>query len=341
MPRPNHRLVDRRHFLRMASGAAVLPWVAPSRVLASRLEPATFGLCADVHQDVMHDAPERITAFVDDMNARNVDFIAQLGDFCIPKRENQRFLDIFHSFEGPHYHVLGNHDTDDDNLTKTGYTQEMTRAFWGMDSNYYSFVRGGIRFFVLDGNDRNPDADPTEYPRHIGPRQRAWLVRELETTSEPVVLLAHQSAEHHWGLDNGPQMRAILEDVNRQAGWRRVIAWINGHSHIDDVRVIEQIPYIHINSMSYFWLGEQFQNFTYAKHIHAAAPMMEFTAPYRDPVWATVTIDPAAGEIRVEGREGQWSGRSPRDLGYGESPDALRGVSPSVRDLRFAIDLPR
>ena len=332
---------SRRKFLTTAAGAAVVAWRAPSRALASGLEPVTFGLCADVHQDVMHDAPERMTAFISDMNAREVDFVAQLGDFCIPKPENQRFLDIFHSFEGPHYHVLGNHDTDNDNLTKTGYTQDMTRAFWGMESNYYSFVRGGFRFIVLDGNERNPDADPTEYPRHIGPEQRAWLVRELETTSEPVVLLSHQSAEHKWGLDNGAQMRAIVEEVNSDEGWQRVVAWINGHSHIDDMSIIEGIPYIHINSMSYFWLGEQFQNFTYPKHIHAAAPNMEFTAPYRDPVWATVTIDPDAKELQVYGREGQWTGSSPKELGYGRDPDALRGVTPSVTSRRVAIDISR
>lgn len=327
---------SRREFLKAATGVAVVALGVPSRALSAT--PVRFGLCADVHQDVMHDAPERMAAFIRDMNEKKVDFVAQLGDFCVPKPENQHFLDTFHAFEGPHYHVLGNHDTDDDNLTKKGYTQDETRAFWGMKTNHYHFVEGGIRVFVLDGNDRNPEADPSEYPRHIGREQQAWLVAELDRTREPVVVFSHQSAEHHWGLDNGPEMRAILEATNRRAGYRRVVAWINGHSHIDDLSLIEGIPYVHINSMSYYWLGEAFRNFCYPPHIHAAAPMIEFTAPYRDPVWATVTIDPEAMEIRFEGRQGHWAGRSPEELGYGETPEALRGVSPSVADRDVKLD---
>lgn len=80
----------------------------------------------------MHDATERMAVFTRAMNERKATFIAQLGDFCIPKDGNRRFLDTFHSFEGRHYHVLGNHDTDSDNLTKNGSTQEETKAFWGM-----------------------------------------------------------------------------------------------------------------------------------------------------------------------------------------------------------------
>ena len=92
--------VTRRHFLKQtATGAAVLALGAP-RSIASGLEPFTFGLCADVHQDVMPDATERMAVFVRAMNECNATFIAQLGDFCIPKEDNRRFLETFHSFEG-------------------------------------------------------------------------------------------------------------------------------------------------------------------------------------------------------------------------------------------------
>ncbi len=51
-----HEGVTRRDFLKQtATGATVLALGAP-RSIASGLEPFTFGLCADVHQDVMHDA---------------------------------------------------------------------------------------------------------------------------------------------------------------------------------------------------------------------------------------------------------------------------------------------
>lgn len=328
--------VTRRRFLKQsATSAAVLAFGAP-RAIASNLEPFTFGLCADVHQDVMHDASERMSVFVEAMNEREAKFIAQLGDFCIPKEANRQFLDAFHSFEGPHYHVLGNHDTDSDNLTKNGYTQEQTKAFWGMPGNYYSFVEGGIRFIALDGNDRANDWD-TNYPRHVGEPQLQWLAAELARTDEPVVVLSHQGAEHPEGMDNGSAVRAILENANLDAGFDRVLACFSGHHHLNYFAEVEGIPYVQVNSMSYFWVGEECQNFAYAPHIHAANPMLEFTAPYRDPLWTTVTIDPAAGEIHIEGRTSVWAGASPEELGYRSPPARRRGMSPKVDELTLGF----
>lgn len=67
--------------------------------------------------------------------------------------------------------------------------------------------------------------------------------------------------------------------------------------------------------------------------------MLELTAPYRDPVWSTVTIDPEAGEIRVEGRSSEWVGRSPEELGYQSPPARRRGMSPRSDDVRIGIDV--
>ncbi len=46
----------------------------------------------------MHDAPERVKAFVDAMHEAKADFICQLGDFCQPQpagivREDSRFAE--------------------------------------------------------------------------------------------------------------------------------------------------------------------------------------------------------------------------------------------------------
>jgi len=322
--------VTRREFLQRTSLAAV-----GFRTL-SRIEPMTFGLCADVHQDVMHDAPERLSVFVDAMSRRQAAFVAQLGDFCVPKPANRNFLDVFHSFDGPHYHVLGNHDTDDDNLTKKGYVRADTRAFWGMEANYYSFVQGGIRFIALDGNDP-PGTGSTDYPRHVGNQQLAWLERVLETTTEPVIVLSHQGLENEEGLDNGENVRAVLELANERAGSQRVLACFSGHHHLNYAETVKAIPYVQVNSMSYFWVGEDCENFAYAPEIHERHPMLQFTAPYRDPVWTTVTVDPQAQEITVEARVSTWAGESPTGLGYESPPSRRRGLSPATaaRRLRY------
>ena len=87
--------------------------------------PVRFGICADVHKDVMHDADARLKTFINRMNKENVDFIIQLGDFCRPYDYNRGFLGIWNEFKGSRYQVLGNHDTDG------GFTREQTLKFWG------------------------------------------------------------------------------------------------------------------------------------------------------------------------------------------------------------------
>ncbi|MCP3914320.1 MAG: alkaline phosphatase [bacterium] len=293
----------------------------------------TFGLCADVHQDIMHDAVERMNAFVHAMNERKVDFVAQLGDFCTPKEENRRFLETFHSVDGSHHHVRGNHDTDG------GFDAEQVKAFWGIEATTYTFERGGVQFLVLDGNDRHENAD-AGYPRHVGPEQLAWLDAELTAGAGPVVVLSHQSLENPSGVDNAGAVRAVLERANERAGWRRVLACFSGHHHLDAVVEIAGIPYVQVNSMSYYWVGREYKHQSYPQHIHASHPWIEFTMPYRDPLWATVTIDPEADEIRIEGVRSSWVAPTPADLGY--PAEAMKmGIACSVADRTLAIEQPR
>lgn len=43
-----------------------------------------FGICSDVHKDIMHDADERLASFITEASERDLDFIIQLGDFVRP-----------------------------------------------------------------------------------------------------------------------------------------------------------------------------------------------------------------------------------------------------------------
>ena len=322
---------DRRTFLgQAAAGATVLSFTPP--LFAKRgLEPLRFGVCADVHQDVMHDASERLGSFVKAMTKKKADFLVQMGDFCQPIKKNQGFLKVWRSFKGPTYDVLGNHDMDG------GKTRQQTRAFMGMKSGHYTFVKSGYRFIVLDGNDRHKGA-PAGYPRHVGDEQRAWLKKQLDETDEPIVILCHQSLENVRGVDNGPAVRAILEAANKQAGWSRILACFSGHHHLDAVVKIHGIPYVQVNSMSYYWVGGANKHASYPKEIHAAHPWIGHTTPYRDPLWAYVTIDPA-GELRIEGVRSQWVGPSPKELGYKyKSGSGEQSVVPRVSDQIIKVE---
>jgi predicted phosphodiesterase len=289
-----------------------------------------FGVCADVHKDVMHDADERLKVFVDRMNQEKVDFTIQLGDFCRPYAHNDGFMAVWRSFAGPAYHVLGNHDMDG------GFTREQTVAYFKMPAQYYAFDRGGFHFIVLDGNDKT-DPPQSGYARHIGTEQQQWLRRQLEQTDRPIIVFSHQSLEAPGGLENGAAIRKILEDANRAAGKRKVVACFNGHHHIDHSHRVNGIDYIHINSMSYFWMGSDYQHVRYSDQIDKKYPWIKYTVPYRDPLFALVTLE-SDGTIRIEGTQSEWVGPSPWDLGYPKDKDSH--IVPGISNRQLGTKTP-
>ena len=284
-----------------------------------------FGICADVHKDVIHDADRRLKIFVDEMNGREVDFIVQLGDFCRPYEKNRVFMEIWDSFNGPVYHVLGNHDTDG------GFTREQTVEFWRSEGKYYSFDMNGYHFVVLDGNDRHEGA-AQGYPRYIGPEQAAWLKKDLAGTELRTFIFSHQSLEDSGGIENGTEIRRILEEANEQAGFGKVVASFSGHHHTDYHKKIAGIHYIQINSMSYQWVGEKYRYKRFNEEIEKANPWVSYTVPYKEPLYAIVTIR-NEGIFEIEGTRTEYIPPSPSELGYPEQ----QGRSPAIssRTLEF------
>ena len=279
-----------------------------------------FGVCADVHQDIMFDAEQRLTCFINDMNNEKVDFIIQLGDFCLPKEENRTFLKIWNSFKGPKYHILGNHEMD------ISSKQEIM-DFLEMESNYYSFNVKGFHFVVLDPNFYIDSScyipyENSNYYAHgstsgnLPPDQLEWLREDLAATVNPVILFSHQPLSSNDSTKNVYKVRAILEQANEEAGYKKVLACFNGHTHTDDCKEINGIYYIQINSMSYKWLGEDYAcPERYSPEINVKYPSIKYTAPYRDPLYAIIEIHPGSS-IRIKGRESEWISPSPWEIGY-------------------------
>lgn len=267
----------------------------------------TFGVIADVHQDIMHDGVERVSSFTTEMNNQQVDFIMQLGDFCVPNDKNDRFMDAWRAFDGPRYHVLGNHDTDG------GYTREQVVEYYDMPARYYSFDQGGIHVVVLDGNDKGGVS--SGYSRYIAQDQLDWLKKDLAQTESPTIVFIHQPLDNPSGIDNRLEVRLILEQVNTQAGWNKVFAVFAGHAHVDYARQLNGIYYILVNSSSYQWVGGDYEHLSYASEIHEKAPTVKYTCPYKDPIWATVSIDVENDVLTIRGKESEWVGPAPSELG--------------------------
>ena len=324
-----HRLT-RRTFLRRVAPLPLLLAAAPAFGGPRRLR---FGLISDVHQDVMHDGVQRVSAFVADMEASGADFIIQLGDFCQPQPRNAPFLAAWNAFDGRRYHVLGNHDMDG------GAAREKTVAFYGMPARHYTFDAGPMRGIVLDGND--PGGAARGYRRFIAADQQAWLRRELEQTDRPVCLFIHQPLDNSAsGVENGEAVRAILQRAEA-ARPGTVLAVFAGHFHQDYALHAEGIHYVQVNSASYVWLPAAAARETYPPEVHRAHPYLRHVAAYRDPLWALATLDLDRGELVLEGRRSEWVGPDPWERGAPEAQYPRDKNRPAISDRQLALRRPQ
>lgn len=302
-------LSHRRRFLTAASGTLL---TAPGLRLLRADAPADgrirLGLIADVHQDVMPDGVERITAFVTAMQESRAQAIVNLGDFCVPHDRNDRFLAAFDRFIGSKLHVLGNHDTDG------GFKREQTLDYWKSPARHFSRDEHGLHLVVLDGND--PDGKKG-YPCSVNDGQLAWLEKDLAATKAPTVIFIHQpidAFDRH--VRSARKVRAVLAKANVEAGFQKVIAVFSGHAHLDYVKESDGIPHVQINSASYVWVDKKHPNYDAA--IQQRHPSVAATCPYAEPLWATVTFDVEAGRIEIAGRETSWVGPDPWQVGLAE-----------------------
>ncbi len=308
--------MKRRSFIKklgIAGGTVVLPW-SVNTLAQAETKKIRFGLIADVHQDIMHDGEERLQAFMDESNSRELDFIVQLGDFCRPYDYNLSFLNRFNQYKGAKHHVLGNHDTDG------GFTREQAMEFWGMPARYYSYDTGGFHFIILDGNDPNPKPW-SGYNRYINSEQQQWLKEDLAKTNLPTIIFSHQTLENEdGGVANQEEVRAILEEANKKAEGGKVIACICGHHHTDYMTDINGIYYIQINSASYRWVGGDYKQVRYNNAIDEKYPWIKYTIPYEKPLFTFVEINPK-GQLTIESSKTKFVGAGPEEMNMPERPE--------------------
>ncbi|MCD6200964.1 MAG: metallophosphoesterase [Bacteroidales bacterium] len=323
------RFSSRREFIKISgmSVAALFIHVPGRGMLKPHLKKITFGVCADVHKDIQPDADNRLRIFIHQAIKKKVDFIIQLGDFCFPKQKNSGFVKIWNEFNERKYHVLGNHDMDT-------CSKKEIMTFLDIRNSFYSFDTGDFHFVVLDLNFfKNEQGQVVPYQNgnyfsHANTRgtmpagELDWLKKDIEKTNKHTIIFSHQSLVY--SCPNGNDVRAVLEEANQTAGFKKIIACLNGHHHNNVYDVIGDIPYINVNSMSYKWLGNKY---AYAKRYSADImeifPSAKYIAPYKDPLYAIVEL--TSEMMKITGTKSKFIPPSPAELGVPASanPDEM------------------
>jgi len=303
MPTNSRPLPSRRALLR-GGALATATFAIPSALRAelNDRDPVSFGLIADVHIGFVDGAEKRLDAFLAAMKKQAPDGLIQLGDFAYPNKKNQAVVDKLHAAHKQVIHAIGNHELDH------RFTRDDAKRSWGIPHYYYKKEIKSITFLVLDGNDRGSPTYATHggYHSYIGAAQRAWLEKELAAATNPVVIVSHQPLAGQSCIDNSKQILELLAPHKD-----RILVCVNGHSHVDQHLTIDDIHVLHINSASYFWLGGNVR-----------------LATYTDPLFTTLTIDPASGTVTLAEAISDWGSGTPEDAGYFKDGKnkAMRGI---------------
>lgn len=249
-----------------------LPAVAGSRGLNDIRGSRTlrFGVVTDVHyadRDQLNgrfyrDSLAKMRDAIACFNRSDLDFIIELGDLkdiALDKDAGTtlRYLDdiekALQGFNGPVYHVLGNHDMDC--LSKSEFLSHTSNPGSAAGRSFYAFTKRGVRCIVLDAN-YNEDRTPYERGNFdwksawIPDGELQWLEKELSThRRQPTLVFIHQMLDRFsdispsYCVGNADDVVSVLES-NPQ-----VLAVLQGHRHAGHYSERNGIHYITFGGM--------------------------------------------------------------------------------------------
>jgi predicted phosphodiesterase len=271
-PRPGdpNWVITRRIFLKSSvsalAGLTALPLsCAPEGRSGAKRRTARFGIVTDCHYAnadaagtrFYRQSPDKLGECVALMNAEKVDFLIELGDFKDQDRppvEQQTLLylqaieRVFQDFNGPTYHVLGNHDMD--SISKSQFLVGIENTDIDPKRSYYSFDLNALHFVVLDAN---YTTDGSDYDRgnfdwtdaNIPSAELAWLERDLAQAPGSVVVFTHQLLDGVGSvyINNAADVRHLLQTSGK------VLAVFQGHHHSGSYRNIAGIHYYTLKAL--------------------------------------------------------------------------------------------
>ena len=228
---------------------------------------ARFGVITDIHHTNKPDIPSRkysaalrkTASFVKTMNNLRADFIIELGDLvdllAQDKNPIQNLTEVeslLARFDGPRFHVLGNHEFD--NVARNDMLSHIENTGIPAGNTWYSFDNHGIHGVVLDADytvaephrpfDLQDPADPfwNWQDAWIPQDELDWLTADLAASDYPTIVFCHQlfhraDTEDHT-IKNASVVRSIFENDGQ------VLAVFSGHDHRGEIAFINGIHYL-------------------------------------------------------------------------------------------------
>jgi hypothetical protein len=237
------------------SALAADPAVAKTEAAGTRLK---FGLLTDMHYAdkpaagtrYYRETLDKLAEAGQKFQQESPRFLVELGDLIDAADSVETELKWLRTIDRAlqplsqdRHYVLGNHCVD--TLTKAEFLGAIER-----EQSYYSFDRDGWHFVVLDACFRS-DGEPYQRKNfhwtdpNIPPAELEWLTGDLQETSLPVMVFAHQrlDATDNHAIKNSAAVRKILSDAGK------VRAVFQGHSHKNFYQELGGVHYVTLRAM--------------------------------------------------------------------------------------------
>jgi 3',5'-cyclic-AMP phosphodiesterase len=270
--------MQRRDLIKNLGSLLLVPALPLSTFAAARTRVLRVAHLTDVHLKDKWDAPFHFAKCLQHVQQQpNVDFILNGGDIVFDmNKENldtiQAQWKLWHfvmksDCSLPVHYVLGNHDIwwNENDKGQALYGKAFSIDQLQLTSPYYSFVKNGWKFILLDSV--HLDIDNTWYIGSLGDTQFNWLENELKSTPEnmPVCVLSHipllsatpmvddQATVNKWEVLGGDMHTDISKIIALFYKHPNVKLCLSGHIHLRDKVVYNNVTYVCNGAVSGAW----------------------------------------------------------------------------------------
>ena len=270
--------MERRSAIKAMSGLLLLPALASGNSLTKAPRVLRIAHLTDIHLKNKFNAPEKLTKCLHHVQQQTprVDLILNGGDIVFDmNKENIDVINDQWSLKRaimqaecslPVTYCLGNHDIwwNENNKGQAVYGKQYALDQLQLSKPYYSMVKGGWKFIILDSV--HLDIDGTWYIGKLGDEQFAWLENELQQTDPavPVLVMSHipiltatlmieDDIINKWTMLGGDMHTDTSKIIKLFYKHPNVKLCLSGHIHLRDKVVYNNVTYLCNGAVSGAW----------------------------------------------------------------------------------------
>jgi len=270
------------------------------------------------------------------------EFIVNGGDLTYgPAAEiTGDFMEKYNKIPLPVYNLLGNHDSDQTSFDETVKLYNMPHNYYYVDCKGYRFIMCDPNYYLVDGEYIHYDLGnyypvPGSLRGIMPPDQLDWLKETIDTAEGPCILISHESFEREAdGIHNLEDVRRIINDANKKKP-HSVILCINGHHHIDYLRILDNVIYLDLNSATFNTVSRKHDFFP--KELCEKHKSICNLVMFNDPLNAVIELDGTTVDIRGV-KSTYFMGVSPELVGNPIFDGSGRKQMPQVQSAKIVLE---